>query len=265
MSGMGSAWVVRGQALGNSWGDMQQVGIGELARASFWGAALEIVLVDLLLSGDNAVIIAMACRGLPRRQRKWGLVLGAGVSVTLLVVFAGVLSRLMQLPYFKLIGGLALIFIAARLLVTEQREETEIEAAGHLWRAVWTVFLADVVMSFDNILAVVQVARGDLVLLAVGLAVSIPIVIAGAALVTGLLDRFPLLIWVGAALLGWVAGETIIGDGAIAALIARAAGSPGHLEWLAGGAGAILVIALGALWRRRRLASSGASPPNGSI
>ncbi len=106
---------------------MQQLGIGELAHAPFWGAALEIVLVDLLLSGDNAVIIAMACRGLPRHQRKWGLIIGAGVSVMLLVIFAGVLTRLMQLPYFRLVGGLALIFIAARLLVTEQREENEIE------------------------------------------------------------------------------------------------------------------------------------------
>jgi YjbE family integral membrane protein len=238
---------------------MQQVGIGELAHAPFWGAALEIVLVDLLLSGDNAVIIAMACRRLPRRQRKWGLVIGAGVSVTLLVVFAGVLSQLMQLPYFRLVGGLALFYIAARLIVTEQQEENDIEASGHLWRAVWTVFLADLVMSFDNILAVVQVARGDLVLLAVGLAVSIPIVVAGAAVVTRLLDRFPLLIWAGSALLGWVAGQTIVGDGAIASLIARNGRSAASIEWLAGGAGAVLVIVLGGCWRRWRLASSGAS------
>jgi len=241
---------------------MQQMGFGEMAHAPFWGAALEIVLVDLLLSGDNAVIIAMACRGLPRRQRKWGLIIGAGVSVTLLVVFAGVLTRLMQLPYVRLIGGLALIVIATRLLVTEQREENEIEASTQLWRAVRTVFLADLVMSFDNILAVVQVARGDLVLLAVGLAVSIPIVIAGAALVTQLLDRLPILIWAGSALLGWVAGQTIVRDDALGSLIfgGRSAES---LEWFAGGAGAVLVIVLGGLWRRWRLASSRASPRNG--
>jgi YjbE family integral membrane protein len=239
---------------------MQQVGIGELAHASFWGAALEIVLVDLLLSGDNAVIIAMACRRLPRRQRKWGLVIGAGVSVMLLVIFAGVLSRLMQLPYFRLIGGLALIFIAARLLVIEQREENEIEAAAHLWRAVWTVFLADLVMSFDNILAVVQVARGDLMLLAVGLAVSIPIVIAGAALVTELLDRVPLLIWVGSALLGWVAGQTIISDTAVGGLVVDTGKSQRNLEWIAGVAGALLVIMIGALWRRWRFANAAATP-----
>ena len=231
---------------------MQQAGIGEMAHAPFWGAALEIVLVDLLLSGDNAVIIAMACRGLPRRQRKWGLIIGAGMSVTLLVVFAGVLTRLMQLPYVRLIGGLALIFIAARLLVTEQREENELEASTQLWRAVWTVFVADLVMSFDNILAVVQVARGDLVLLAVGLAVSIPIVIAGAALVTQLLDRLPLLIWAGSALLGWVAGQTIVGDDALGSLVAAGGRSAGSIEWFAGGAGAVLVIVLGGLWRRSR-------------
>jgi len=238
---------------------MQQAAIGELAHASFWGAALEIVLVDLLLSGDNAVIIAMACRRLPRRQRRWGLVIGAGVSVTLLVVFAGVLTRLMQLPYFRLAGGLALIFIAIRLLVTEQREEDGIEASTRLWRAVWTVFLADLVMSFDNILAVVQVARGDLLLLAVGLAVSIPIVIAGAALVTELLDRVPLLIWAGSALLGWVAGQTIVGDGAIAGLVAADGRPSDGLEWLSGGVGAVLVIVFGVLWRRWRFVSSGGS------
>lgn len=244
---------------------MQQAGIGELAHAPFWGAALEIALVDLLLSGDNAVIIAMACRELPRRQRKWGLIVGAGVSVMLLVVFAGVLSRLMQLPYFKLVGGLALLYIAARLLVTEQREDNEVEASARLWRAVWTVFVADLVMSFDNMLAVVQVARGDLVLLAVGLAISIPIVIAGAALVTRLLDRFPLIIWTGSALLGWVAGQTIIGDAAIAGLIARAGGPGGSREWFAGGAGALFAIVLGGCWRRWRLAISGTSRRGGSI
>lgn len=239
---------------------MQHVGIGELAHAPFWGAALEIVLVDLLLSGDNAVIIAMACRGLPRQQRRWGLIIGAGVSVALLVAFAGALTRLMQLPYVRLIGGLALIFIAVRLLVIEQREENEIEASTQLWRAVRTVFLADLVMSFDNILAVVQVARGDLVLLAVGLAVSIPIVIAGAALVTQLLDRLPILVWAGSALLGWVAGQTIVRDDALGSLISGSSNSAESLEWLAGGAGALLVIVLGGMWRRLRPASSGASP-----
>jgi YjbE family integral membrane protein len=244
---------------------MQQLSIGELAHASFWGAALEIVLVDLLLSGDNAVIIALACRGLPRRQRKWGLVIGAGLSVTLLVVFAGVLSRLMGVPYFRLVGGLVLVFIAARLLVTEQPKENEIEASAHLWRAVGTVFLADLVMSFDNILAVVQVARGDLLLLAVGLAVSIPVVIAGAALVTQLLDRVPLLIWAGSALLGWVAGQTIISDAAVADLVAGIGKSDGNLEWLAGGAGAVLVIVLGELWRRWRPANSAVASRDKSI
>ncbi len=244
---------------------MQYAGIGELAHATFWGAALEIAVVDLLLSGDNTVIIAMACRGLPQQQRKWGLIIGAGVSVALLVVFAGVLSRLMRLPYFKLVGGLALLYIAARLLVTEQREENDIEASPQLWRAVWIVLLADLIMSFDNILAVVQVARGDLVLLAVGLAVSIPIVIGGAALVTRLLDRFPVLIWAGSALLGWVAGQTIIGDGAIADVIARTGGPAGGLEWFASGAGALLAIALGGCWRRWRSAISGTSRRGGSI
>jgi YjbE family integral membrane protein len=234
---------------------MLQIGINNLADTAFWFAVLEIVFVNLLLSGDNAVVIAMACRGLPQRQRLWGLVIGAGVAVVLLVVFAAVVSRLMLLPYLKLIGGLALLFIAAKLLVPDRFDKTEIEATAHLWRAVQIVVVADVIMSFDNIIAVAAIAHGNLVLLAIGLAVSIPVIVAGAALMMALLDRFPILVWVGAALLGWVGGNAIATDPAISNQLTLAFGEKfvRQADLAAAVAGAALVIAAGGLWRRVRL------------
>lgn len=237
---------------------MLQANTSDLAQAPFWSAVLEVVFINILLSGDNAVIIAMACRALPGRRRICGLVIGEAVAVMLLIIFAGVLARLLQVPYLKLAGGLALLYIAARLLLPERADKNEVEATAHLWRAVRIVVAADIVMSFDNILAVVQIARGDLRLLAIGLMVSVPIIVAGAALITALLDRLPILVWAGAALLGWVAGQTIVGDQAIAGLVARAATNKaaGSVELAAGCAGGLLVIAAGALWRRRRMAAA---------
>jgi YjbE family integral membrane protein len=212
------------------------------------------VLINLLLSGDNAVIIAMACRNLPRPQRFWGMAIGAGAGVVLRLVFTVAIAWLFQLPHLKLVGGLALLYIGARLLVDEDPEKKEMEAAAHLWRAVWIVVVADIVMSFDNMLAMVEVADNDLSLLAIGLAISIPLVVAGAALVTALLERLPILIWAGAALLGWVAGETIAGDATILSLVARMLGGQWleRLDLAAGLAGAALVVATGMLWRYLR-------------
>jgi YjbE family integral membrane protein len=242
---------------------MLQANISALADARSWSALPEIVFVNFLLSGDNAVIIAMACRALPRRQRILGLLIGESVAVILLIVFAGVMVRLLQLPYLKLAGGLALIYIAAKLLVPDESDTNEVEAAAHLWRAVRIVVVADIVMSFDNVLAIVQIARGDLALLAIGLVVSIPIIVAGAALITVLLDRLPLLIWIGSALLGWVAGQTIVGDPAIAGLVAGAFGDEraGRVELVAGCVGAALVIAAGGLWRRRQMSRADSGVP----
>jgi YjbE family integral membrane protein len=240
--------------------------IGELAQAPFWAAVLEIALVNILLSGDNAVIIAMACRDLPRRQRTWGIALGAGVGVILRLIFAGAITWLFELPYLKVIGGVALLYIGARLLVPRDPESSQVERSVWLWRAVWIVVVADVVMSFDNILALVEIANGDVALLAIGLAISIPLVVGGAALITTLLDRLPILIWAGAALLGWVAGHTVIGDTAIAAAVARAAGErfAAYVELAAAAGGALLVIVAGGLWRRRQLSKNSAQTPRES-
>lgn len=232
---------------------MLDAGIDALAHAPFWTALPQIVFINILLSGDNAVVIAMACRRLPRRQRLWGLFIGAGGSVILLIVFAGLIAYLMRFPYLKLAGGLALLYIAARLLVPEGDDDSAVAAPNHLWRAVRIALIADLVMSFDNILAVVQIANGNLMLLAAGLIVSVPVVVAGAALFTGLFDRLPVLVWAGAALLGWVAGQTIISDTAFAGFFNGAGVDhpPAAAAWSAGCAGAALVLAVGALWRRR--------------
>lgn len=223
-----------------------------LGQAAFWVAALRIVVINILLSGDNAVVIALACRGLPHRQRLWGMVIGAGVAVVLLIVFTGVVAQLMELPYLKAAGGLALLYIAAKLLLPEERDETEVQAEAHLWRAVRIVVVADIIMSLDNIIAVATAAQGSWTLLVIGLAVSIPIIIAGAALIMALLDRLPILVWLGAALLGWVAGEAIISDKAVAPALVAGFGESfaGALQWAACAAGAVLVLVAGALWRR---------------
>jgi YjbE family integral membrane protein len=225
----------------------------ELVQAPFWAAVVEIALVNILLSGDNAVIIAMACRDLPRRQRTWGIAIGAGVGVILRLIFTGAITWLFELPYLKVAGGLALLYIGARLLVPRDRDSSQVKTSVRLWRAVWIVVVADIVMSFDNILALVEIANGDIALLAVGLAISIPLVVGGAALIGTLLDRLPILIWAGAALLGWVGGETVIGDTAIAGAVTHAVGErfTPYVELAAAAGGALVVIMAGGLLRRR--------------
>ncbi len=234
------------------WSDGLQASVPGLGGAAFWIAIPQIVLINVLLSGDNAVVIAMACRGLPPRQRSWGILIGAGTAALLLIVFAAVVTQLLVLPYFRLIGGLALLYIAVKLLAREDRDN-EVEAATHLWRAVRVVAVADLIMSLDNIIAIAAVARGNLALLVTGLAVSIPIILAGAALFMALLDRFPILVWAGAALLGWVAGDIMAVDPAVAGYLTAELGGNGAwwIEMAAAAAGAFLVVAVGAFLRRR--------------
>jgi len=223
-----------------------------LGQAAFWIAALRIVAINMLLSGDNVVVIALACRGLQRRQRFWGMTIGAGLAVILRVVFAAGVAEFMAEPYVKIAGDIGLFYIAVKLLLPEEPDQTEVQAAAHLWRAVRIVVVADVIMSFDNALGIAMAAQGNLALIVFGLAVSVPIIIAGAALITTLLDRFPILVWLGSALLGWVAGEAIVTDTAVATALGQTfpAAVASDLEWAAAGASAVLVLLVGALWRR---------------
>ena len=238
-----------------SWALQLQCEIGQISQVSFWVALGKIMWINILLSGDNAVVIAMACRGLPAQQRLWGMILGAGVAVVLRIIFTVVIASLMLLPYLKLIGGLALFYISVKLLVPEDEDQEGIEAVAHLWRAVRIVAVADIIMSLDNVIAIAAAAQGNMVLLVLGLAISVPLIVAGAALIVTLLDRFPILVWAGAGLLGWIVGEVIATDHAIEPLIVARLGAEGaHMvELVAAGVGAVLVIIVGGLWRRSKL------------
>jgi YjbE family integral membrane protein len=246
----------------------------DMQTPAFWLAVGKIIWINVLLSGDNALVIAMACRGLAPRQRLWGMVIGAGIAVVLLIAFTGVVARLMVLPYLKLVGGIALLVIAAKLLVPEDEGE-DVTAGTSLWHAIRIVVIADIVMSLDNVIAVAAAANGQLSLLILGLAVSIPMIIAGAALIMMVLDRFPILIWLGATLLGWIAGGVIATDPAVHPLLQRLLdgrialhldatsaifGVSPHVsldgdlaEYICSVLGAIGVLAVGSIWRKRRL------------
>jgi len=235
------------------WRDWLSAGVDQLGYTTFWLAVGQIVFVNALLSGDNAIVIAMACRGLPQPQRRWGLIIGAGLAALLRIVFTVVLASLLTLPYLKLIGGAGLLYISARLVVPEEPDRNHIEAVAHLWRAVFVVVVADIIMSFDNVLAIAAAARGDNLLLAIGLAISIPLLVAGAALIAALLDRFPVLIWLGAVLLGWIAGETIATDPAVTSRLAPLGDAASRQVEFAGAvAGAALAVTAGGLWQRLR-------------
>jgi YjbE family integral membrane protein len=240
------------------WRDWFSAGINQLGHTTFWFAVGQIIFINVLLSGDNAIVIAMACRDLPQPQRRWGLIIGAGLAALLRIVFTVVLASLLLLPYLKLIGGAGLLYISARLLVPEASDRNQIEAVAHLWRAVLVVVVADIIMSFDNVLAIAAAARGDYLLLGIGLAISIPLLVAGAALIAALLDRFPVLIWLGAALLGWIAGETIATDPAVISRLAPLGDAAlRQVEFAGAAAGAALAIAAGGLWQRLREARAG--------
>src|SRR5450631_754304 len=245
-----------------------------MQTGTFWLAVGKIIWINVLLSGDNALVIAMACRGLAPRQRLWGMVIGAGIAVVLLIAFTGIVAKLMVLPYLKLVGGIALFIIAAKLLVPEE-EGDDVTAGTSLWHAIRIVVIADIVMSLDNVIAVAAAANGQLSLLILGLAVSIPMIIAGAALIMMVLDRFPILIWLGATLLGWIAGDVIASDPAVQPFLKKLLdgqivlgfeatsaifGVSPHfsldadlVEYLASILGAIAVLVVGSIWRKRRL------------
>jgi YjbE family integral membrane protein len=239
-----------------AWGSVFTTGWGDMGQTSFWVALLKIMWINILLSGDNAVVIAMACRGLPSRQRLWGMILGAGVAVVLRILFTFVVASLMLLPWLKIVGGLALFYIAAKLLVPDDADESEVEAVEHLWRAVRIVAIADIIMSLDNVIAIAAAAQGNGALLVIGLAVSIPLIVAGAALIMTLLDRFPILVWAGAALLGWIVGEVIATDPVLEAPLTARFGADGfhYIMLFSALIGAILVLIVGGYWRRAKLA-----------
>jgi len=223
----------------------------ELTNVSLWGAFGAIVAANILLSGDNAVVIALAARSLPAEQQKKAVFWGSAAAIVMRIVLTVVAVQLLQVPYLKVIGGVLLLWIGVQLLV-DSDDEGDIKSHGTMGAAIRTILIADLVMSVDNVLAVAGAAdrapeQYRLMLLIVGLALSIPLIIAGSTLLMKIMDRFPVIITLGAALLGWLAGEMFVSDKASEAWFH--ANIP-QADFLVGGACAVLVVVVG-LWLAR--------------
>jgi len=214
----------------------------------FWVAAFEIIVINILLSGDNAVVIALACRNLPPKQRRMGIFWGVVGAVVLRVVLTFFAVQLLQLPYLQLIGAALLVWIGIKLIAEDDGDEHEIEASDRLISAVKTVIVADLVMSVDNVIGVAGAAKGSLPLLIFGLVVSIPLVVVGSQLIMKLIERFQWLVIAGGGLLGYIAGEIATEDTAVKPWIA--ANAP-VLHYAAPALGVVVVVAVG-VWLTRR-------------
>ncbi len=221
----------------------------DITSPQFYFAVVQIIAIDVLLGGDNAVVIAMACRRLPEEQRKkgifWGVV-GAIILRILLIFFA---LQLLSLPYLKITGALLLLWIGMKLLQPEEEDgHGSLEGATNLWGAIRTVIVADLVMSMDNVIAVAGAARGEIVLVVFGILFSVPIIVWGSRIVLKLMDRFPVVITLGGALLGWIAGGMLVSDRALEPYFHEAL----HwLHYLAAAVGALLVVIAGKIMAMR--------------
>jgi len=183
-----------------------------LVDPEFWMRLLGIGVLNLLLSGDNALVIALAVRALPKHKRVLGQVWGAVGAVLLRLIFVGIVSVLLRIPFLQLVGGLLLVWIAVRLVRPEAGGNSEVRRGSSLWEAIWIIIVADVTMSLDNVLAIAATAHGDLLLVMFGIGLSLPIVIWGAGLLALLMNRYTWIVWLGGGLLGYVAGEMLIED-----------------------------------------------------
>ncbi len=220
--------------------------------AVYWLALVKVLTVNLILSGDNAVVIAMAARSLHGAQRRKAIIWGAAGAVILRLIFAAIISYLLEIPFLQVVGGLLLLWIAWKLVHDEAEEgEEKIEAGQSAWQAIRIIIVADAVMSLDNVIALVGAARigGEVEpsLLVIGLATTIPLVVFGAALLTSLLDRFPILIYAGAALLIYIAVEMFFADKVLHHYLEPLV----RIEWLIGIAAAAIFTAIAWLWKRR--------------
>jgi YjbE family integral membrane protein len=218
--------------------------------SQFWLGLFEIIGVNIVLSGDNAVVIALAARSLPRVQQRSAILLGSGAAIVLRVILTTVAARVLTLPYLKLVGALLLLWIGVQLLLPGDEDDgSAARVSSHLMAAVRTILVADLVMSLDNVIAVAAAAHGDLVLLILGLAISIPLIVFGSTAILKLMDRFPIVIKLGAGLLGYVAGEMLLSEPVLATY------ETGPLvDALVPWCGALLVLGIGA-WMAARIAA----------
>ena len=220
----------------------------EFGTPQFWVAGFEIILINILLSGDNAVVIALACRNLPSKQRTLGIFYGVIGAVVLRILLTFFAVKLLQLPYLQLVGAALLVWIGIKLIAEEEGGDDDVQASDRLISAVKTVIVADLVMSLDNVIGVAGAAKGSLTLLVFGLVISIPLVVVGAQIIMKIIERFPLLVIAGGGLLGWIAGEIAVADYAVKDWIARAAP---QLHWIAPVVGVVIVVAFG-MWLAKR-------------
>lgn len=221
-----------------------------MQSTDFWIGLVKIIWINIILSGDNAVVIALAARTLPPPQQRQAILFGSGAAVALRIALTLVAAALLALPYLEIIGGLLLVWIGVQLLGDDEGGNGEAKEHGSLLAAVRTILVADLVMSLDNVIAVAAAAKGDTVLLVLGLAISIPLVIFGSTMMIKLMERYPAIVLLGAALIGWVGGETIVSDAVLAGV---AAANP-WLHYAAAATGAALVIGLGKVLQQRRAA-----------
>ena len=224
-----------------------------LQSADFWIGLLKIIWINIILSGDNAVVIALAARSLPPHQQTKAVFFGSGAAVVLRILLTVVAAKLLALPYLQIVGGLLLLWIGVQLLGDEDEEEGEAKEYGTLMAAVRTILIADLVMSLDNVIAVAAAAKGSLTLLILGLAISIPLVIFGSTLMIKLMERFPIIVVLGAGLIGWVGGETIVSDVALQDVL----GAQPWLHYAGAVVGAAIVVGIGkALQSRARVTTA---------
>jgi YjbE family integral membrane protein len=229
----------------------------DFASPLFWVALGQIIIANILLSGDNAVVIALAARSLPPQQQKQAIAIGSGAAIVMRILLTLVAAQLLLLPWLKLIGAVLLVYIGITLLLPEGEDDDgdASKAKGSMAAAVRTILIADLVMSLDNVIAVAAAAKGNTFLLVLGLAISIPLVIFGSTLLLKVIERFPLIVWVGAALLGYIAGEIAMSDPAISPWVEQQAQgmqlSAHTLGQLVGVLGAAFVVGVSLLMLRR--------------
>jgi len=218
-----------------------------LQTSEFWIGLLKIIWINIILSGDNAVVIALAARSLPEEQQRKAIMFGSGAAVVLRVALTVVAAKLLEVSYLQIVGGLLLLWIGAQLLSEEDEDEGGEPTQSTMGAAIRTILIADLVMSLDNVIGVAAAAKGSMTLLVLGLAISIPLVVFGSSMMIKLMTRFPIVVTFGACLIGWVGGETIASD---VALRGFAEANP-WLHYTAAAAGALAVLAIGKFFQKK--------------
>jgi YjbE family integral membrane protein len=229
-------------------------------QPQFWMSVVEIIWINVLLSGDNAIVIALACRHLAARQRLVGMTLGTAAALLMRLAFASIVSTLMAIPFLKIAGGLALLWIAVKLVVPAPEPGTEAPTSSNsLFHVVKIIAVADVVMSLDNVIAVVAAANGSFALLALGLGISVPAIVVGATVIMAILNRFPIIVWLGSGVLGWIAGDVIATDQIVVEHVVSLGMADEDIRWTCSALGAAGTLLAGSALRANQARQASAN------